>query len=165
MMLNADVRKGGCRACFKKNSSLHIWPKNSRTTIFRILAKKILFYLSKILMTFFLVIDFFYDFVACRLHKLALFPVPEINIFLTSIFRRPFLGFYPKILNFYIFSLKNSDDFFFSHLPFFTVFYPSKLLPLPISQHYTPFSTSLHTHMLFSTFLQLAFHSRNSECQ
>src|SRR6218665_649011 len=59
---------------------------------------------------------------------------------------------------------KNSDDLFFSHLPFFTVFYPSKLLPLRISQHYTPFSTSIHTHMLFSTFLQLAFRSVNSEC-
>ena len=42
------------RACFKKNSSLHIWP----------LAEEFLndlFYLSKILMTFFLVIALFYD--------------------------------------------------------------------------------------------------------
>src|SRR6218665_3110785 len=62
------------------------------------------------------------------------------------------------MLNFYIFSLKNSDDLFclVIYLPFFTVFYPSRLLPLRISQHYTPFSTSIHTHMLFSTFLQLA---------
>src|SRR6218665_1374258 len=100
-----DILQLNGRACFKKNSSLHIWAKNSRTTFFRIFPKEILCYLSKILMTFFLVIYLF------------------------------------------------------------TVFYPSKFLPLRISQHYTPFTTSIHTHMLFSTFLQLAFHSRNSECQ
>src|SRR6218665_3807411 len=78
-----DILQLNGRACFKKNSSLHIWAKNSRTTFFRILPKKILCYLSKILMTFFfffLVIDFFYDFVAYPLHKLALFPLPKLNI-------------------------------------------------------------------------------------
>src|SRR6218665_2509966 len=41
------------RACFKKNSSLHIWPKNFSTTFFRILPQNCTFYFSKILMTFF----------------------------------------------------------------------------------------------------------------
>src|SRR6218665_2345200 len=57
-----DILQLNGRACFKKNSSLHIWAKNSRTTFFRILHKKILFYLSKILMTFFLVIYLFLPF-------------------------------------------------------------------------------------------------------
>ena len=56
------------RACFKKNSSLHIWPKNFRTTSFYEFYPKIYnFYPSKILMTFFSVITSFYDFLALRM--------------------------------------------------------------------------------------------------
>src|SRR6218665_812269 len=61
------------RACFKKNSSLHIWAKNFRTTFFRdCTPKSTIFYPSKILMTIFLVITFFYDFLA--LHMSCLNP-------------------------------------------------------------------------------------------
>src|SRR6218665_1021421 len=41
------------RACFKKNSSLHICPTNFSTTFFRILPQNFTFDLSEILMTFF----------------------------------------------------------------------------------------------------------------
>src|SRR6218665_1486356 len=53
------------RACFKKNSSLHIWPKNFSTTFFRILPQNCTFYFSKILMTF-LIIALFYHFLPSR---------------------------------------------------------------------------------------------------
>ena len=59
------------RACFKKNSSPHIWPKNFRTTFFRdCTPKSTIFYPSKILMTIFLVITSFYDFLALHMSYL-----------------------------------------------------------------------------------------------
>src|SRR6218665_1873116 len=84
-----------------------------------------------------------------------------------KISRRPFLGFYPK--NFYIFSLKNSDDlfffffFFFLFMPFFSPFSPfffySSLFFIIIALFnvvVTPLHPpSIHTHMLFYTFLCL----------
>ena len=62
------------RACFKKKSSLHIWPKNFWTTFFSILPQNLTFYLSKILMTFFslfLVIALFYDLIPITLFPLS----------------------------------------------------------------------------------------------
>src|SRR6218665_1122311 len=54
------------RACFKKNSSLHIWPKHFSTTFSRNLPRNCTSYLSKILRTFFLVIAPFYHFLPFR---------------------------------------------------------------------------------------------------
>ena len=84
-----------CRACFKKNSSLHIWPKHFWTTIL---------------------------------------------------------------------SLQNSDDLFFSHRPFYR-FLPFRLLQMmtPITYWLHPITPSIHTHMLFFTFLHLALCSRNNK--
>src|SRR6218665_2903425 len=90
------------RACFKKNSSLHIWPKNLRTTFF--------------------------------------------------------LAILPQNLQFL--SFENSDDLFFSHHPFFTIFSVlpyfhilHMMNPIPIfCTLYTPY---IHTHILFSRFYTL----------
>src|SRR6218665_489073 len=58
-----------------------------------------------------------------------------------KISRRPFLGFYPK--NVYIFSLKNSDDFFFSHRPFsrssHPIFFKSSAFLTSLLHPFTPF--------------------------
>src|SRR6218665_2581072 len=73
-----------------------------------------------------------------------------------KISRRPFLGFYPK--NLYIFSLKNSDGFFFFlFIPFFhylhaLFFIIIALLNAVVTPLHPP---SMHTHMLFYTFLCL----------
>src|SRR6218665_3667842 len=44
------------RACFKKNSSLHILAEKFLNDLFRILPENFSFYLSKILMTFFVLV-------------------------------------------------------------------------------------------------------------
>src|SRR6218665_3812208 len=67
-----------------------------------------------------------------------------------KISRRPFLGFYPK--NVYIFSLKNSDDLFFSHRPFSRRCYT----PSPPSMHsptccFTRFYTLLYALVTINT--------------
>jgi len=99
------------RACVKKNSSLHIWPRNFSTTFFRILPKDFPFYLSKILMTFFSFSHrpFF------RSSALPYFTHCPFVLFLNSTFyRRKFLDdlFYDLTPKLYILSLKSSDDFF-----------------------------------------------------
>src|SRR6218665_3957879 len=149
------------RACFKKNSSLHIWPKMFRTTFLGILPPNLQFYPSKILMTFFSPPLFTISY-PCAFDRL-----PRISCSLTPNFRHinlltiVFLGFY---LN-YIFSLENSDDLFLVitiftiyALPYFHVL--QIMTPIPnFCTLYTPLYT--HPHAVF-TFLHLALCSRNS---
>ena len=91
------------RACFKKNSSLHIWPKMFRTTFLGILPPNLQFYPSKILMTFFSPPLFTISY-PCAFDRL-----PRISCSLTPNFRHinlltiVFLGFY---LNYIFFSRK-----------------------------------------------------------
>src|SRR6218665_681863 len=116
-------------------------------------------------MTFFLVITCFYDFlVALRMSQIT----PRLSCSLTSNFRHKnilttFFTILPKL---HFFLSKNSDDLFFSHHPFFTIFcrsvfsyfthdesYSSFLHPIHIfCTLYTPY---IHTHMLFSRFYTL----------
>src|SRR6218665_2654305 len=98
------------RACFKKNSSLHIWPKNFRTTLFwnftpksTILSVKN----SDDLFFFFFCHHPFLQFssLAHFTDCPALTPKFSPHEFLNNLC----LGFYQNLT---IFSLENSDDFF-----------------------------------------------------
>src|SRR6218665_2793073 len=130
----------GGRACFKKNSSLHIWPKNFSTTFFRMLPKNGTCYPSTILMTFFSHRPFL------RFSSLPYFTDYPSFLFLNSTFSRK------KFLN----------DLFYD----FSIFCPSVFSYFTDDDSYfflfAPYTPLLYTHMLFFTFLHLALCSRNS---
>src|SRR6218665_847143 len=116
------------RACFKKNSSLDICPKNFSTTYFRILPQNCKCFLSKILMTIFLVIAPFYDFLAFHISQVA-----PLSCSLTPHFRP-----------------KNFFTTFFKILPrksfiFVVIDLSEHFLPFRILQMMTPISYCLHT--------------------
>src|SRR6218665_656137 len=94
------------RSCFKKNSSLQIWPINFSTTFFRILLQNWTFYLSKILMTFFSHRPFL------RFSSLPCLTDCPSFLFLNSTFL-PQKFLYDLFLRFC-----NSYDLSFSHRPF-----------------------------------------------
>src|SRR6218665_137987 len=95
------------RACFRKNSSLHIWPKKSP------------FHLSKFMTTFFFSHHLLLR--SCTLCR-KIISLPTI-----------FLRFYPK--NFTLYLPKNLMTFFLSHHPFFPFLRPFSSLQVvtPIS--------------------------------
>jgi len=64
-------RTSESRACFKKNSSLHIWPKNFSTTFFRILSKNVTFLSLKNSDDLFLVIALFYNLLPFHIWHIA----------------------------------------------------------------------------------------------
>src|SRR6218665_3212313 len=116
-------------------------------------------------MTFFLVITCFYDFlVALRMSQIT----PRLSCSLTSNFRHKnilttFFTILPKL---HFFLSKNSDDLFFSHHPFFTIFCRSVFSYFTHDESYSYFLHTIHPlythpHAVF-TFLHLALCSRNS---
>src|SRR6218665_1877034 len=83
------------RACFKKNSSLHIWPKNFSTTFFRILPQQFYILSLKNSDDLFLVIALFYD-----VHPFTSPSFLFLHFFRVKIFERPFLTLNPTISHF-----------------------------------------------------------------
>src|SRR6218665_2434374 len=90
------------RACFKKNSSLHISQKNFSTTFFRILPEKFLNFPLKNSDDFFFFFFFFFFF------SFFFFSPPFFLVFSQKIFK----FFLKKFFVFFFFF------FFFSHRPF-----------------------------------------------
>src|SRR6218665_2755924 len=144
------------RACFKKNSSLHIWPKNFRTTFFRNFTPKSTILSIKNSDDFFLVITPFLRFSSLP-HLTdcpALTPKFSPHEFLNNLC----LGFYQN----FTFFLENSDDLFLVIAPFFTIFCPSVFFsyftlqmtpPIPILctlYSILPFYTHPHAVFTFS---------------
>src|SRR6218665_2381794 len=116
------------RACFKKNSSLHISQKNFSTTFFRILPKNIyIFSLSKILMTLFLVIGLL-NVVVTPLHPLLCIPPHAVLHVSTLCFM---LSYNNKYSVNHLFLLNSS----LHKQPFITAYFRSSLHILCITAH------------------------------
>ena len=132
------------RACFKKNSSLHICPKNFWTTFLGYYPKILYFISQKFWWPFSLVISFFTLFYPSQ--------CPSF-LFLNSTFSRQkflddlLIAFYPKILHF----ISNKFLWLFWVIDLFNVFYPFVFyrwwLLFPIVTPIDPFYT--HSHAVF----------------